>query len=82
MKEKAFSILIHLRPEITIRVLLSLAAYYGFLVHLMDVKIAFLNGELEEEIYMDEPDGFVPGGQEGMVCKLIKTLYGLKQVPT
>src|SRR4051812_6356597 len=41
----------------TIRVLLSLAASYGLLVHQMDVKTAFLNGELKEEIYMDQPDG-------------------------
>ena len=49
----------------TIRVLLSLAASYGLLVHQMDVKTAFLNGELEEEIYMDQPNGFVSKGQEG-----------------
>ena len=65
----------------TIRVLLSLAASHGLLVHQMDVKTAFLNGELEEEIYMDQPDGFVANGQEGMVCKLLKSLYGLKQAP-
>jgi hypothetical protein len=65
----------------TIRVLLSLAASHGLLVHQMDVKTAFLNGELEEEIYMDQPDGFVAKGQEGMVCKLLKSLYGLKQAP-
>ncbi len=50
-----------LRPD-GIRVLLSLAASYGLLVHQMDVKIAFLNGELDEEIYMDQPDGFVVKG--------------------
>ena len=65
----------------TIRVLLSLAASHGFLVHQMDVKTAFLNGELKEEIYMDQPDGFVVPGQEGKVCKLLKSLYGLKQAP-
>ena len=47
----------------------------------MDVKTTFFNGELEEEIYMDQQDGFVPKGQEGMVCKLLKSLYDLKQVP-
>ncbi|KAK1609976.1 hypothetical protein QYE76_033649 [Lolium multiflorum] len=65
----------------TIRVLLSLAASHGLLVHQMDVKTAFLNGELDEEIYMEQPDGFVVDGQEGKVCKLLKSLYGLKQAP-
>ena len=46
----------------------------------MDVKTAFLNGELEE-IYIDQLDGFVANGQEGKVCKLLKSLYGLKQAP-
>jgi hypothetical protein len=64
----------------TIRVLLALAASHGLLVHQMDVKTAFLNGELEEEIYMTQPDGFVVKGQEDKVCKLMKSLYGLKQV--
>ena len=57
----------------TIRVLLSLTASYGLIVHQMDIKTAFLNGELEEEIYMDQPDGFVANGQEGKVCKLLKS---------
>ena len=65
----------------TIRVLLSLAASHGLLVHQMDVKTAFLHGELEEEIYMDQPDGFVIEGQKGLVCKLFKSLYDLKQAP-
>jgi hypothetical protein len=65
----------------TIRVLLSLTASYGLIIHQMDVKTAFLNGELEEEIYMDQPDGFTTNSQEGKVCKLLKSLYGLKQAP-
>jgi hypothetical protein len=51
----------------TIRALLSLAASHGLLVHRMDVKAAFLNGELEEEIYMDQSAGFVAKGQKGNV---------------
>jgi hypothetical protein len=62
-------------------VLISLVASYGLTIHQMDVKTAFLNGELEEEIYMDQPDGFIANGQEGKVCKLLKLLYGLKQAP-
>ena len=65
----------------TIRALLTLAASYGLIIHQMDVKTAFLNGELDEEIYMDQPDGFVVKDQESKVCKLLKSLYGLKQAP-
>jgi hypothetical protein len=63
---------------ITIHVLLSLAASHGLLVHQMEVKTIFLNGELEEEIYVTQPDEFVIKGQEDKVCKLLKSLYGLK----
>ena len=66
------------RPT-TIRALLSLTASYGLIVHQMDAKTAFLNGELDEEISMDQPDGFVVKGQESKVCKLLKSLYGLIQ---
>jgi hypothetical protein len=65
----------------TIHVLLSLAASHGLLVHQMDVKTSFLNGELEEEIYIAQTDGFVVKGQEDKVCKLVMFLYGLKQTP-
>ncbi|CAM8940498.1 unnamed protein product [Rhodiola kirilowii] len=47
----------------------------------MNVKTAFLNGDLEEEIYMKQPKGFVVTGQQHKVCKLVKSLYGLKQAP-
>jgi len=59
----------------------STAASHGLLIHQIDVKTTFLNGELEEEIYMDQPDGFVTSGQKGKVCELLKSLYGLKQAP-
>ena len=65
----------------TIRVLLVLAASYGLHIHQIDVKTVFLYGELEEEIYMEQPDGFVVPGEENKVCRLIKSLYGLKQAP-
>ena len=44
----------------------------------MDVKTAFLNSELEEKIYMEQPEGFVVPGKEKMICRLVKSLYGLK----
>ncbi|KAG9440057.1 hypothetical protein H6P81_020222 [Aristolochia fimbriata] len=65
----------------TVRVLIALAASYKLEIHQMDVKTAFLNGELDEEIYMEQPEGFVVPGQENKVCKLVKSLYGLKQAP-
>jgi hypothetical protein len=65
----------------TIRVLLSLAASHGLLVHQMNIKTIFLNGELEEEICMTQPDGFLVKGQHDKVCKLVKSLYSLKQAP-
>ena len=63
----------------TIRTLIALASIYRLEIHQMDVKIAFLNGELDEEIYKRQLEGFVMPGQEHKVCKLVKSLYGLKQ---
>jgi hypothetical protein len=65
----------------SIHCILALAALEDMEIHLMDVKIAFLNGKLEEEIYMEQPQGFVHQGGEHLVCKLHKSLYGLKQSP-
>jgi hypothetical protein len=47
----------------------------------MDVKIAFLHGDLDEEIYMEQLEGYEVSGKEHLVCKLRKSLYGLKQSP-
>ena len=68
------------RPE-SIRTVIALAVKKGLKLHQMDVTTAFLNGELEEEVYMKQPEGFVADGQEHLVCKLRKSIYGLKQSP-
>jgi len=65
----------------SIRVVLGLAASLDLEVEQMDVKTAFLHGELEEEIYMEQPKGFAAKGEKNLVCKLKKSLYGLKQAP-
>jgi hypothetical protein len=62
----------------TICMLIALAAAHNLLIHQMDVKTVFLNGEFNEEIYMQQPEEFVVKGQENKVCRLIKSLYGLK----
>ena len=63
----------------SIRILLSIAAYMDWDVWQMDVKTAFLNGSLEETIYMEQPEGYAVKGKEHMVWKLKKAIYGLKQ---
>ncbi|RZC09022.1 Retrovirus-related Pol polyprotein from transposon RE1 [Glycine soja] len=65
----------------TIRALIALASHKGWSIHLLDVKSAFLNGVLEEEIYVEQPQGFVSEGKESKVLRLRKALYGLKQAP-
>ncbi|GJU75513.1 zinc finger, CCHC-type containing protein [Tanacetum coccineum] len=65
----------------TIRLLLALAAIHKLVIHQMDVKTTFLNGDLDKEMYMKQPEGFVMPANEHKVCKLVKSLYGLKQAP-
>ncbi|KAJ4718340.1 Retrovirus-related Pol polyprotein from transposon TNT 1-94 [Melia azedarach] len=65
----------------SIRVLLAIVAHQDLELEQLDVKTAFLHGELEKEIYMTQPDGFRVPGKEDYVCKLKKSLYGLKQSP-
>ena len=65
----------------TIRLLVSQAAQNKWPIYQMDVKSAFLNGMLEEEVYVKQPLGYVQAGKENMVLRLYKALYGLKQAP-
>jgi hypothetical protein len=63
----------------TLRVILSLVATLDLEMSQLDVQTAFLYGEIEEEIYFQQPEGYVQAGQENSVCRLQKCLYGLKQ---
>jgi transposase InsO family protein len=65
----------------SVRLIIALAAQESWKLHHMDVKSAFLNGELEEEVYVRQPPGFVKRGEEHKVLKLHKALYGLRQAP-
>ena len=64
-----------------IKALISIAAEMGWKIHQMDVKTAFLNGIIQEEIYVEQPQGFEIHERESHVCRLKKSLYGLKQAP-
>ena len=66
---------------VTIRTVLGLVAKENLHLQQMDVKTAFLHGDLDEEIYMRQPEGFEVKGREELVCKLQKSLYRLKQAP-
>ncbi|KAL4035917.1 hypothetical protein IC575_004627 [Cucumis melo] len=74
--EETFS---HVAMLKSIRILLSIATFYDYEIWQMDVKTAFLNDNLEESIFMSQPEGFITQGQEQKVCKLNRSIYGLKQ---
>ena len=63
------------------QVLLAMVALFDLELKQLDVKITFLHGELEEQIYMHQPKGFIISRKEYHVCLLKKSLYGLKQSP-
>ena len=72
----------HFSPVVrfeTVRLILALAALEGWYLSSLDVRNAYLYGELEEEIYMEQPEGFHARGKEGHVLQLHQALYGLKQ---
>ncbi|GJW16716.1 retrotransposon protein, putative, ty1-copia subclass [Tanacetum coccineum] len=74
--EETFSPVADIRA---IRILIAIAAYYDYEIWQMDVKTAFLNGYLNEEVYMEQPEGFVNPKYPNRVCKLKRSIYGLKQ---
>ena len=76
--EEVFSLVA--RAE-SIRIIIAMAAQFKRNLHHLDVKSAFLNGYIEEDIYVDQPKGFIKEGKENYVLKLRKALYGLKQAP-
>eukprot|EP00253_Pinus_taeda_P027069 PITA_27069 len=76
--EETFALVARLEA---IRMFLALSSFQTFKVFQMDVKSAFLNGDLEEEVYIEQPDGFILGNDPKLVCRLKKALYGLKHAP-
>ena len=70
----------HVSKKDSLCIILALVAHCDFELQQMDVKLAFLNGELEEEVYVKQPEGFSSSQGEHLVCKLKKFIYGLKQV--
>jgi hypothetical protein len=71
----------HVAKMNTIRTIISIAAYYNWKLLQLDVKNAFLHGDPQEEVYMEIPPGFNSKQTEGKVCRLRKSLYGLKKSP-
>ena len=65
----------------SVRTVIALSVQHSLRIHQMDVTAAFLNGDLQEEVFMSQPEGFVAKGQEHLVCRLNRSLYGLKQSP-
>ena len=63
----------------SLRIFMTFIAHFDLELHQMNVKTAFLNGALHEEVFMDQPEGFQNKGKEHIVCKLKKSIYGLKQ---
>jgi len=62
----------------TVRAIITMAAAKGWSLHQMDVKNVFFHGDLQEEVYMEQPLGYVDQTHPNLVCRLKKTLYGLK----
>ena len=74
--EETFSPIVIFR---SIMIILAITVYYEYEIWQMDVKTAFLNGYLEDDVYMTQPEGFEDPHSIGKLCKLKKSFYGLKQ---
>ena len=61
-----------------VRLLLSMTAMQSWLLYQLNIKNVFLHGDMAKEVYMEQPPGFVAQGESGLVCKLCRSLYGLK----
>ena len=66
---------------VSVRLLLSIATMHSWPLFQLDIKNVFLHGDLADEVYMEQPPSFVARGEFGLVCKLRRSLYGLKQSP-
>ena len=66
---------------VSIRLLLSMATMQSWPLYQLNIKNAFLQGDLANEVYMEQPPGFVAQGESGLVCRLHRSLYGLNQSP-
>jgi hypothetical protein len=76
--DETFAPMVNMKP---IRTIILIAANHGWKLFQLDVKNAFLHGDLEEDVYKDIPPGFNSRETKGKVCKMKKSLYGLKQSP-
>jgi hypothetical protein len=74
--DETFSLVAMLK---SVQILLAIAAYFDDEIRQMDVKMTFLNGNLTEDVYMTQPEGFIDPKYAGKICKLQKSIYGLKQ---
>jgi hypothetical protein len=74
--DETFSLVVMLK---SVRILLAIVAYFDYEIWQMDVKIAFLNGNLTEDVYITQPEGFIDPKHAGKICKLQKSIYRLKQ---
>ena len=76
--DKTFAPVVHFE---SVHSVIAIAVHGNMKLHQMDVKTAFLNGELHKEVFIRQPEGFIKAGKENLVCRLKKSIYGLKQSP-